>query len=34
MHRLTEDDAKKLNKVLYKNDIIDENDKITPLAGN
>ena len=29
-HRLTEDDAKKLNKVLYKNDIIDEADKITP----
>ena len=29
-HRLTEDDAKKLNKVLYKNDIIDESDKITP----
>ena len=28
-HRLTEDDAKKLNKVLYKHDIIDENDKIT-----
>src|SRR5690606_27818607 len=28
-HRLTEDDAKKLNKFLYKNDIIDENDKIT-----
>jgi type III restriction enzyme len=29
-HRLTEDDAKKLNKLLYKNDIIDGNDKITP----
>ncbi len=29
-HRLTEDDAKKLNKLLYKNDVIDENDKITP----
>lgn len=29
-HRLTEDDAKKLNKVLYKNDVIDEDDKITP----
>ena len=29
-HRLTEDDAKKLNKHLYKNDIIDDNDKITP----
>lgn len=30
VYRLTEDDAKKLNKILYKNDIIDENDKITP----
>lgn len=29
-HRLTEEDAKKLNKLLYKNDVIDENDKITP----
>jgi type III restriction enzyme len=29
-HRLTEDDARKLNKLLYKNDVIDENDKITP----
>lgn len=29
-HRLTEDDAKKLNKVLYKFDVIDEDDKITP----
>lgn len=28
--RLTEDDAKKLNKLLYKNDVIDEDDKITP----
>ena len=28
-HRLTEDDSKKLNKFLYKNDIIDEDDKIT-----
>ncbi|MDX2246511.1 MAG: DEAD/DEAH box helicase family protein [Bacteroidia bacterium] len=28
--RLTEDDAKKLNKLLYKQDIIDEDDKITP----
>lgn len=28
-HRLNEDDAKKLNKLLYKNDVIDENDKIT-----
>jgi type III restriction enzyme len=31
-HRLTEDDAKKLNKLLYKNDVIDENDKITPVG--
>lgn len=29
-HRITEEDAKKLNKVLYKNDVIDEGDKITP----
>lgn len=29
-HRLTEDDAKKLNKLLYKNEVIDEEDKITP----
>lgn len=29
-HRLTEDDAKKINKLLYKNDVIDEQDKITP----
>ena len=29
-HRLTEEDAKKLNKLLFKNDIIDEDDKITP----
>lgn len=28
-HRLTEEDAKKLNKLLYKNDVIDEDDKIT-----
>ncbi|QGW28896.1 type III restriction-modification system endonuclease [Phnomibacter ginsenosidimutans] len=28
-HRLTADDAKKLNKILYKNDIIDDDDKIT-----
>ncbi|WP_421896333.1 type III restriction-modification system endonuclease [Marinoscillum sp.] len=28
-HRLTEEEAKKLNKHLYKNDIIDEDDKIT-----
>lgn len=31
-HRITEDDAKKLNKLLYKNDLIDEDDKITPLG--
>lgn len=29
-HRLTQDDAKKLNKILYKNDVIDDDDKITP----
>lgn len=28
-HRLTEEEAKKLNKHLYKHDIIDEDDKIT-----
>lgn len=28
--RLTEDDAKKLNKFLYKHDVLDEDDKITP----
>ncbi|THU38319.1 restriction endonuclease subunit R [Niastella caeni] len=28
-HRLTEEDAKKLNKWLFKHDVIDENDKIT-----
>jgi type III restriction enzyme len=28
-HRLDNDEAKKLNKYLYKNDIIDEDDKIT-----
>lgn len=28
-YRITEEDAKKLNKLLYKNDIIDEDDKIT-----
>jgi type III restriction enzyme len=31
-YRLTEDDARKLNKVLYKNDLIDDDDKIT-VAG-
>lgn len=28
-HRITETEAKKLNKILYKNDIIDEDDKLT-----
>lgn len=28
--RLTDEDAKKLNKFLYKHDILDDNDKITP----
>lgn len=28
--RLTEEDAKKLNKFLYKHDVLDEDDKITP----
>ncbi|AIH01384.1 restriction endonuclease subunit R [Riemerella anatipestifer] len=28
-YRITKEDAKKLNKLLYKNDIIDEDDKIT-----
>ena len=28
--RLTQDDANKLNKFLYKHDILDEDDKITP----
>lgn len=28
--RLTRDDANKLNKLLYKHDIVDDNDKITP----
>jgi type III restriction enzyme len=29
-HRITEEEAGKLNKFLYKLDVIDENDKITP----
>ena len=29
-HRITETEAKKLNKLLYKNDLIDEEDKVTP----
>lgn len=28
-HRITEEDAKKINKILFKNDIIDVDDKIT-----
>ncbi|WP_406684305.1 DEAD/DEAH box helicase family protein [Seonamhaeicola sp. MEBiC1930] len=28
-HRITEEEAKKLNKILYKMDVIDEDDKIT-----
>lgn len=32
--RITEDDAKKLNKVLYKNDLLDDDDKITELGKN
>ena len=31
-YRLTAEDAKKINKLLYKNDIIDEEDKITPIG--
>lgn len=31
-YRITADDAKKINKLLYKHDIIDEEDKITPLG--
>src|SRR5690554_3640911 len=30
--RLTEEDAKKLNKLLYKHDVIDEDDKITKIG--
>lgn len=29
-YRLTKDDANKINKLLYKNDIIDDEDRITP----
>jgi type III restriction enzyme len=32
--RITEDDAKKLNKILYKNDLLDDDDKITELGKN
>lgn len=31
-YRLTSDDSKKLNKHLYKNDVIDEDDKITVIG--
>lgn len=31
-HRLTAEDAKKLNKTLFKNDLIDDSDKVTPLG--
>jgi type III restriction enzyme len=31
-YRLTEDDAKKLNKLLYKHDVIDDDDKITQIG--
>ncbi|MBN2745227.1 MAG: DEAD/DEAH box helicase family protein [Bacteroidales bacterium] len=31
-HRITNEEAKKLNKILYKNDIIDEEDKITVIG--
>jgi type III restriction enzyme len=31
-HRLTEDEANKLNKVLFKHDVINEDDKITTLG--
>lgn len=28
--RITDEDARKINKTLYKNDLIDDNDKLTP----
>jgi type III restriction enzyme len=31
-HRITDDEAKRLNKILYKFDVIDEDDKITPFG--
>ena len=31
-HRLTEEDANKINKFLFKNNVIDENDKITDIG--
>jgi type III restriction enzyme len=31
-YRLTEDDANKLNKFLFKSDVIDENDKVTDIG--
>lgn len=30
--RINEDDARKINKILYKNDIIDDDDKLTPIG--
>jgi type III restriction enzyme len=30
--RITEEDAKKLNKILFKNDVLDDDDKITELG--
>ena len=30
--RINEDDARKINKILFKNDIIDDDDKLTPLG--
>jgi len=30
--RITEDDARKINKILYKNELIDEDDKLTSLG--
>lgn len=32
--RITEEDAKKLNKILYKNDVLDDDDKVTELGKN
>jgi type III restriction enzyme len=30
--RITDEDARKINKTLYKNDLIDDNDKLTPIG--
>ena len=30
--RINEDDARKINKILFKNDIIDDDDKLTPVG--